>query len=70
MRFTPSNKNDDRVWVTKGNPSATYEGQRYDYVRWQKDGKPLDINGNIVEKKSLESHIPLKDFKFTPELFK
>jgi hypothetical protein len=38
-------------------------------VRWQKNGDALDVNGNIVETRSLESHIPLKDFKFRPELF-
>jgi hypothetical protein len=68
-KFILPGKKGDRLWITKGSPDATFKGQTYDYVRWQKDGKPLDINGNVVEKKSLESHIPVKDFKFRPELF-
>ena len=58
------------VKVEKGNPNASQPGQRYDNVRVQKNGQSYDINGNKVPQQSQESHIPLKDFKFDPRLFK
>lgn len=58
------------VRIQKGNPSSSYIGQRKDYVRWQKNGKSLDKYGKVVDANTLESHIPVKDFKFLPELFK
>lgn len=58
------------VKVQKGRPENSMAGQRYDNVRWQKDGKSFDVNGNIVDRRSKESHIPIKDFKFNPEKFK
>jgi hypothetical protein len=50
------------VKVEKGNPSASQPGQRYDNVRVQKNGKSYDKNGNVVPRRSRESHIPLEDF--------
>jgi hypothetical protein len=58
------------VKIEKGKPNNSMPGQKYDNVRWQKNGQSLDVNGNSVQRKSLESHIPLKDFKFNPEIFK
>lgn len=57
------------VRIQKAAPKAQYPHQRIDYVRWQKNGRSLDKNGNIVSKRSAEAHIPVKDFKFKPELF-
>ena len=65
----PGSKGGTYVKVQKGNPNSSNSGQRYDNVRVTKDGKSLDKNGNVVPKKSQESHIPVKDFKFDPELF-
>jgi hypothetical protein len=45
-------------------PESTQAGQRYDNVRWQKDGKSLDVDGNVVPKNSQEAHVPFEDFKF------
>jgi hypothetical protein len=58
------------VRIQRGKPKSTNAGQKYDNVRWQKNGQSLDKNGNPVKKQSQESHILLKDFKFKPELFK
>jgi SPP1 gp7 family putative phage head morphogenesis protein len=66
----PGSKGGTYVKVQKGNPNSSNPGQRYDNVRVTKNGKSLDKNGNVVPKKSKESHIPIKDFKFDVELFK
>jgi len=65
----PTNKG-TYVKVEKGNPNASQPGQRYDNVRVQKDGASYDANGNVVPRKSEESHIPLKDFKLDEGFFK
>ena len=57
------------IRISRGKPDSTNAGQRIDYVRWQRNGKSLDKNGNVVPKNSQEAHIPLEDFKFKPELF-
>lgn len=66
----PGSKGGTYVKIQKGNPNSSQPGQRYDNVRWQKDGQPYDVNANPVPRNSQESHIPVKDFKFDPELFK
>jgi hypothetical protein len=52
------------VKISSGEPESTQAGQRYDNVRWQKDGKSLDVDGNVVPKNSQEAHVPFEDFKF------
>ena len=67
----PGTKNSTYIRIQKGNPNSSAPGQRHPYyVRWQKNGKSLDKNGNITNKDSYESHIPLENFHFKPELFK
>lgn len=39
-------------------------GQENPYVIYKKHGQTLDKFGNIVDKKSLEAHIPLDEFLF------
>lgn len=58
------------VKVQRGNPRSSQHGQRYDNVRIQKNGQSYDVNGKKVPQQSMESHIPLEDFKFPEELFK
>jgi len=58
------------VRVQKGRLESTNPGQRYDNVRWKKDGKWLDKDGKEVPKKSEESHIPIEEFKFDKEVYK
>ncbi|MBY0406771.1 MAG: hypothetical protein K2Q01_03705 [Rickettsiales bacterium] len=55
------------VKVEKGNPNASQPGQRYDNVRVQKNGESYDKNGNLILRRSQESHIPREDFN--PENF-
>lgn len=66
------NPNDEGTYIKiqRGKPNSSNPGQRYDNVRWQKSGQSYDLDGNPVERKSLESHIPLEDFKFDFEVFK
>lgn len=53
----------------QGNPNSPYPGSRQPYVRWQRNGQALDVNGQPVSKYSDAAHIPLEDFRFMPELF-
>jgi len=64
----PKNKNND-VRIQKGNPDSIWENQRRDYVRWQRNGRYLDKNGKPSVDRA-ETHIPLDQFIFKPELFK
>ena len=66
----PKTTNGTYVKIQRAEPNSSNAGQRYDNVRWSKNGKSLDVNGNIVPRKSPESHILAKDFKFNSELFK
>lgn len=56
--------NHDRVRVMPGNPLSPNVGQRQPYIIRQLNGKYYDAQGNIVNKKSLEGHIPYDDFIF------
>lgn len=58
------------VKIQRARPDSSQLGQRFDNVRWMRNGQSLDAEGKIVPMKSLESHIPVKKFKFNPELFK
>lgn len=66
----PGSRGASFVKTQKGTPESSQPGQRYDNVRWTRNGQSLDKNGNIVPKNSQESHIPLEEFKFDPEIFK
>lgn len=40
-------------------------------MRWQRNGQPLDVNGNVLPSANVpEAHIPLSDLKFLPEAFR
>ncbi len=67
----PNTKGTTYVKIQKGNPNSTQAGQRVDNVRWQRNGQSLDKNGNAIStQKSLEAHIPVKDFIFNGGSFK
>ena len=66
----PGSRGSSDVRVQKGNPENTNPSQQKDYVKWKKDGKYLDKNGNVVLGDSLEAHIPLDEFEFNPEIYK
>jgi len=66
--FDPQNPG-NAVRVMPGNPNSPYPNSRTPYVRWQRNGQALDVNGNVVPRNSPEAHIPLEDFRFDPALF-
>jgi uncharacterized Zn-binding protein involved in type VI secretion len=71
VKYLDPKNNRSYVRIQSGKPNSPYASQRNDYVSWMKDGRALDKNGIPLKTgKSAESHIPLKDFKFKPELFK
>ena len=53
----------------KGKPGSIWQNQRRGYVRWQRNGRYLDKNGKPSDDRA-ETHIPLDQFNFKPELFK
>lgn len=67
--FDPQNPG-NAVRVMPGNPSSPYATSRAPYVRWQRNGQALDVNGAVVPKNSPEAHIPLGQFRFDAGLFK
>lgn len=70
VEYKDPNDSGTYVKIQRGNPDSSNEGQKYDNVRWQKSGQSYDVDGNDVERKTKESHIPFEDFKFDPELFR
>lgn len=63
-RFHKPGNRHNSARVMPGNPNSPNPAQRDPYVKRMKDGKALDVNGNVVDKDSPEAHIPLADFKF------
>lgn len=58
------------VQVMQGNPNSPFPNSQAPYVRWQRNGQPLDQFGNqLPSAKVPEAHIPLSDFRFLPEVF-
>ena len=57
------------VRVMPGNPRSPHANSRVPYVRWQRNGRALDVNGNPVPRQSRESHIRVEDFVFDGTLF-
>lgn len=66
----PGSNGHTYVKISTGDPQNTQPGQRYNNVRWQKDGRSLNVDGKVVNKQSQESHIPVEDFRFKLEIFK
>jgi hypothetical protein len=67
--YDPTNKG-NAIRVMPGRPSSLYPNSQAPYVRWQFNGQPLDVNGNVLPTKfSPDAHIPLQDFRFTPQVF-
>lgn len=70
VKYVDPKKSGNEVRVQRGNPTSSNAGQRQDYVTWKRNGHYLDKYGNEVPRRSLESHIPIDEFKFKLELFK
>lgn len=70
-RYSDPSNPGNSVRVMQGSPSSTYPSSQAPYVAWQRNGQPLDVNGNVLPSANVpEAHIPLSDFKFLPEVFK
>ena len=68
--FDPKNKG-NAVRVMPGDQTSPFPNSQAPYVRWQSNGRPLDVNGNPLPTKfSPDAHIPLQDFRFSPDPFK
>jgi hypothetical protein len=59
----PSNEQ-TYIRVMPGKPHSRNPAQQKPYVTWMKNGETLDKNGNVVNKRSLEAHIPIEEFKY------
>ncbi len=53
-----------RIRVMPGDPNAKYPNSRNPYVRQTVNNKDFDRHGNVVDRQSGESHIPLEEYKF------
>ena len=71
VSFTDPLNGGNEVRVMPGNPKARWPNSRKPYVRWDKDGVPLDVDGSpLPTDKCAPAHIPLEDFRFDPSIFK
>jgi hypothetical protein len=71
VRYRDPKNIQNEVRVQKGNPNSSNPAQQKDYVKWKKQGKFLDKNGNQLPNGDVrEAHIPIDKFKFNQELFK
>ena len=67
VRYIDPDNPHNSVRVSSGDPNHPFPNSREPYVRWTRNGKPLDVNGNpLPTKNSAEAHIPLSDFEFKP----
>jgi hypothetical protein len=67
--YDPTSKG-NAVRVMPGDSASPFPNSQSPYVRWQRNGQPLDVNGNVLPtKKSPDAHIPLRDFRFDPGVF-
>jgi hypothetical protein len=69
MYIKPGSRGETQVRLMKAKPNSPRKGQQVDYVRWEIDKKAMDKYGNFVKAASEESHIPIDEFEFKPELF-
>jgi hypothetical protein len=67
--YDPQNPG-NAVRVMPGSAASPYPTSQAPYVRWQLNGQPLDVNGNVLPTaKTPDAHIPLQNFQFNPALF-
>ena len=70
MRYFDPENAGNSVRVMQGSPTSPHVNSHTPYVRWQRNGQPLDVNGNVLATaKSPEAHVPLQDFAFDAVLF-
>ena len=73
-------KHDNGIWYTDphnihnsvrympGYPNSRHPNSQGPYVRWQRNGHWLDADGKVTTDPAA-AHIPIKKFKFKPEVF-
>jgi hypothetical protein len=68
--YNPNNpKKGDAVRVMPGNTNSPHPASQQPYVRWQREGQALDVNGNPVARNTPDAHIPLNQFRFNRDFF-
>jgi hypothetical protein len=66
VRYMDPNNPHNSVRVMPGDVTEPHPNSQRPYVRWIRNGKSLDKNGEVVPKNSQEAHIPLETFRYTP----
>ena len=67
MYFDPAKKKADHVRLKPPEPSSQRKPARGWHIRWNRDGKPLDKNGNVLDTADCDAaHIPVEDFYYKP----
>ena len=64
IKYVHPNNEQTYIRIMPGKPHSRNAAQQKPYVTWMKNGETLDKNGNVVNKRSPEAHIPLEDFKY------
>jgi RHS repeat-associated protein len=67
VRYIDPKDPGNSVRVMPGNPNSPWPHSQQPYVRWNRNGCPLDVNGNpLPTDKMPAAHIPLADFQYKP----
>lgn len=61
----PTNEHES-IRYMPGNPKSKFRSQWNPYVVHMRNGKALDINGNPVDRKTEEAHIPAEKYRYRP----
>ncbi|WP_167882024.1 polymorphic toxin-type HINT domain-containing protein [Leptospira montravelensis] len=62
--YDPKNERGNNIRVMPGNPNSPNPAQQSPYVKWVKDGKVRDVNGNpLKDGDQPEAHIPREQFR-------
>ncbi len=63
--FNPGNFHNS-IRIMPGNPTSPYPNSRVPYIRMQKDGDALGIDGDIVDRESAEAHVSAATMRKIP----
>ena len=59
------------VRVMPGRSDSPYPNSQAPYVRWQRNGQPLDMQGNVLPTgNTSDAHIPVQNFRFIKGIYK
>jgi len=62
MKYVHPKTGETNIRVMPGKPHSPFPHQQKPYVVQMKNGEIIDKYGNIVERNSIEAHIPLDEF--------